>query len=87
MVETFLLVSFTNFIHIFSEILWTIYLEHMKLGVQRRKNNFQLWKKGLRVLWISLSLVAHMTVALFGQGLRMNSYSLIPHLLSSHANY
>lgn len=54
---------------------------------RERSPNFQLWKKGLRVIWMALSLLAYRTVAVFARDLNMNTYSLIPHLLPSHANY
>lgn len=55
--------------------------------VRERSDNFHLWEKGLRITWIALTVLAYMTVALFAQDLKKNTYSLISHLLPSHANY
>ena len=51
---------------------------------RERSHHLQLWKKSLRVIWMSLPLLAYIT--LFAQDLERSSYSLIPHWLPSHAN-
>lgn len=52
-----------------------------------RSPHFQSWKKSLSYLGMSLSLLACMTVTLFTQDLKLNTYSLILHLLPTHVNY
>lgn len=54
--------------------------------VRERSDNFQLWGKGLRIIWITLTVLGYRTVGLFAQDMK-NTYPLISYLLPSHANY